>query len=88
MSEHAEVDLLSNGLTELDLGTDEVFIISSVPGPSSRMPFSAHTVRSEARQVTQARTHSGAKAVEGTQARTHGGAFLKGDTQAVACNPG
>nr|XP_029493991.1 uncharacterized protein LOC115111753 [Oncorhynchus nerka] len=43
MSQHAEVDLSSNGLTELDLGTDEVFIISSVPSPSSRMPFSAHT---------------------------------------------
>ncbi|CAB1319968.1 unnamed protein product [Coregonus sp. 'balchen'] len=43
MSQHAEVDLSSNGLTELDLGSDEVFIISSVPNPSSRLPFSAHT---------------------------------------------
>ncbi|XP_055743313.1 uncharacterized protein LOC129826517 [Salvelinus fontinalis] len=45
MSEHAGVDFSSNGLTELDLGTDEVFIISSVPSPSSRLLFSAHTQR-------------------------------------------
>ncbi|CDQ72583.1 unnamed protein product [Oncorhynchus mykiss] len=45
MSEHAEVDLSSNGLTELDLGTDEVFIISSAPSTSSRLLFSAHTQR-------------------------------------------
>ncbi|CAB1322132.1 unnamed protein product [Coregonus sp. 'balchen'] len=45
MSEHAEVDLSSSGLTELDLGTDEVFIISSAPSPSSRLLFSAHTQR-------------------------------------------
>ncbi|XP_046871712.1 uncharacterized protein si:dkey-112e17.1 isoform X2 [Hypomesus transpacificus] len=38
----AELELSSNGLTELDLGTDEVFIISSAPSPG-RPAFSLHT---------------------------------------------
>ncbi|KAI4820682.1 hypothetical protein KUCAC02_028653, partial [Chaenocephalus aceratus] len=33
-----------SGLTELDLGADEVFIVSSAPS-SSRLPFSPHTQR-------------------------------------------
>ncbi|XP_034548599.1 uncharacterized protein si:dkey-112e17.1 isoform X1 [Notolabrus celidotus] len=37
-----EVDLSCSGLTELDLGADEVFIVSSAPSPS-RLPFSPHT---------------------------------------------
>ncbi|KAJ8005798.1 hypothetical protein DPEC_G00121620 [Dallia pectoralis] len=45
LSQNAEVDLSSNGLTELDLGADEVFIISSVPSPSSRLLFPAHPQR-------------------------------------------
>ncbi|CAJ1068167.1 uncharacterized protein si:dkey-112e17.1 isoform X2 [Xyrichtys novacula] len=39
-----EVDLSCSGLTELDLGADEVFIVSSAPSPS-RLPFSPHTQR-------------------------------------------
>lgn len=44
ISQNAEVDLSCSGLTELDLGADEVFIVSSAPSPS-RLPFSPHTVR-------------------------------------------
>ncbi|XP_078106150.1 uncharacterized protein LOC144517837 isoform X2 [Sander vitreus] len=42
VSQSAEVDLSCSGLTELDLGADEVFIVSSAPS-SSRLPFSPHT---------------------------------------------
>lgn len=43
MSQSAEVDL-SSGLTELDLGADEVFITSPVPSTiTDRLPFSPHT---------------------------------------------
>ncbi|XP_029915680.1 uncharacterized protein LOC115365076 isoform X2 [Myripristis murdjan] len=42
LSQNAELELSSSGLTELDLGTDEVFIVSSAPSPS-RQPFSSHT---------------------------------------------
>ncbi|XP_044221006.1 uncharacterized protein si:dkey-112e17.1 isoform X2 [Thunnus albacares] len=42
ISQDAEVDLSSSGLTELDLGADEVFIVSSAPSPN-RLPFSPHT---------------------------------------------
>ncbi|XP_026176844.1 uncharacterized protein LOC113138532 [Mastacembelus armatus] len=42
ISHHAEVDLSCIGLTELDLGADEVFTLSSVPSPS-RQSFSPHT---------------------------------------------
>ncbi|KAG7241370.1 hypothetical protein INR49_025570 [Caranx melampygus] len=42
--ENAEVDLSCSGLTELDLGADEVFIVSSAPSPN-RLPFSPHTQR-------------------------------------------
>ncbi|XP_030274284.1 uncharacterized protein LOC115582447 isoform X2 [Sparus aurata] len=42
ISQNAEVDLSCSGLTELDLGADEVFIVSSAPSPS-RLPFSPHT---------------------------------------------
>ncbi|XP_010874860.2 uncharacterized protein si:dkey-112e17.1 [Esox lucius] len=45
LSQNAEVDLSSNGLTELDLGTDEVFIISSVSSPSSRLMYPDHVQR-------------------------------------------
>ncbi|KAA8592973.1 hypothetical protein FQN60_018428 [Etheostoma spectabile] len=44
VSQSAEVDLSCSGLTELDLGADEVFIVSSAPS-SSRLPFSPHTQR-------------------------------------------
>ncbi|KAG8011706.1 hypothetical protein GBF38_003996 [Nibea albiflora] len=44
ISQHSEVDLSCSGLTELDLGADEVFIVSSAPSPS-RLPFSPHTQR-------------------------------------------
>ncbi|XP_037338027.2 uncharacterized protein si:dkey-112e17.1 isoform X2 [Pungitius pungitius] len=42
ISQSAEVDLSCSGLTELDLGADEVFIVSSATSPS-RLPFSPHT---------------------------------------------
>lgn len=43
LSQCAEVDL-SSGLTELDLGADEVFITSSAPSAiTDRQPFSPHT---------------------------------------------
>ncbi|KAL0979225.1 hypothetical protein UPYG_G00182360 [Umbra pygmaea] len=45
VSQNAEVDLSSVGLMELDLGADEVFIVSPRSSPSSRLPFSAHTQR-------------------------------------------
>ncbi|XP_062274215.1 uncharacterized protein si:dkey-112e17.1 [Scomber scombrus] len=44
ISQDAEVDLSTSGLTELDLGADEVFIVSSAPSPI-RLPFSPHTQR-------------------------------------------
>lgn len=44
ISDQAEEELSCSGLTELDLGTDEVFIVSSGPSPS-RLPVSLHTVR-------------------------------------------
>ncbi|KAE8291699.1 hypothetical protein D5F01_LYC09056 [Larimichthys crocea] len=44
ISQSSEVDLSCSGLTELDLGADEVFIVSSAPSPS-RLPFSPHTQR-------------------------------------------
>lgn len=44
VSQDAEVDLSSSGLTELDLGADEVFLVSS-PSSPSRLPFCPHTVR-------------------------------------------
>lgn len=44
MSPDADVDLSSSGLTELDLGADEVFLVSS-PSSLSRLPFCPHTVR-------------------------------------------
>uniref|UniRef100_UPI0037E8CF09 uncharacterized protein n=1 Tax=Semicossyphus pulcher TaxID=241346 RepID=UPI0037E8CF09 len=43
ISLNEEVDLSCSGLTELDLGADEVFIVSSAPSPSR--PFSPHTQR-------------------------------------------
>lgn len=45
MSQSAEVDL-SSGLTELDLGADEVFIASPAPNAiTDRLPLSPHTQR-------------------------------------------
>lgn len=44
ISQDAAVDLSCSGLTELDLGADEVFIVSSPPSPSG-LPFSSHMVR-------------------------------------------
>ncbi|XP_037831125.1 uncharacterized protein si:dkey-112e17.1 isoform X2 [Kryptolebias marmoratus] len=41
VSQNAEVDLSCSGLTELDLGADEVFIVSSAASPS-RLPFARH----------------------------------------------
>ncbi|XP_041855193.1 uncharacterized protein si:dkey-112e17.1 [Melanotaenia boesemani] len=43
-TQNAEVDLSCSGLTELDLGADEVFIVSSAPSPSG-LTFSPHTQR-------------------------------------------
>ncbi|XP_031426248.1 uncharacterized protein si:dkey-112e17.1 [Clupea harengus] len=42
VSTNPELDISSGGLTELELGTDEVFVISSGPIPS-RLPFCLHT---------------------------------------------
>ncbi|XP_038558694.1 uncharacterized protein si:dkey-112e17.1 [Micropterus salmoides] len=44
ISQNAEVDLSCSGLTELDLGADEVFIVSPAASPS-RLVFSPHTQR-------------------------------------------
>ncbi|XP_069034489.1 uncharacterized protein [Embiotoca jacksoni] len=44
VSQNAEVDLSCSGLTELDLGADEVFVVSSAPSPSG-LPFPPHTQR-------------------------------------------
>lgn len=44
VSQNAEVDLSCSGLTELDLGADEVFIVSS-PASPTRLPFARHAVR-------------------------------------------
>ncbi|KAM6965408.1 uncharacterized protein FYW47_007754 [Aplochiton taeniatus] len=44
LSQNTELELSTNGLMELDLGADEVFIISSAPSPSG-LPFSPHTQR-------------------------------------------
>nr|XP_015827481.2 uncharacterized protein si:dkey-112e17.1 [Nothobranchius furzeri] len=41
ISQIAEMDLSCSGLTELDLGADEVFMASSVASPN-RLPFSRH----------------------------------------------
>lgn len=57
-SQNTEVDLSCSGLTELDLGADEVFMASSVLSPG-RLPVSPHTVRinlggngSQSKQIT------------------------------------
>ncbi|XP_030593166.1 uncharacterized protein LOC115785568 isoform X2 [Archocentrus centrarchus] len=42
LSQNADVDISCSGLTELDLGADEVFIVSSGPSPSD-LPPSPHT---------------------------------------------
>ncbi|XP_052411411.1 uncharacterized protein LOC127957081 [Carassius gibelio] len=44
MSEKAALEQFSSGLTELELGTDEVFVIASAP-ISAHLPFSPHTQR-------------------------------------------
>ncbi|KAL1273871.1 hypothetical protein QQF64_026685 [Cirrhinus molitorella] len=44
VSEKAALEQFSSGLTELELGTDEVFVIASAPN-SAQLPFSAHTQR-------------------------------------------
>ncbi|XP_016085299.1 uncharacterized protein [Sinocyclocheilus grahami] len=44
VSEKAALEQFSSGLTELELGTDEVFVISSAPN-SAQLPFSPHTQR-------------------------------------------
>ncbi|XP_021178012.2 uncharacterized protein si:dkey-112e17.1 isoform X2 [Fundulus heteroclitus] len=41
VSQNAEMDLSCSGLTELDLGADEVFIVSSAGSPG-RLPFYPH----------------------------------------------
>ncbi|XP_029018392.1 uncharacterized protein si:dkey-112e17.1 [Betta splendens] len=43
-SQNTDVDLSCGGLTELDLGADEVFMASSAPSPG-RLPVSPHTQR-------------------------------------------
>nr|XP_020446000.1 uncharacterized protein LOC109954785 isoform X2 [Monopterus albus] len=42
ISQSADLDLSCSGMTELDLGADEVFIVSSAPSPS-RLDLSPHT---------------------------------------------
>ncbi|XP_073697171.1 uncharacterized protein [Garra rufa] len=44
VSEKAALEQFSSGLTELELGTDEVFVIASAPN-SAQLPFSPHTQR-------------------------------------------
>ncbi|XP_051750124.1 uncharacterized protein si:dkey-112e17.1 [Ctenopharyngodon idella] len=44
VSEKGDLQLFSSGLTELELGTDEVFVIASTPS-SAQLPFSPHTQR-------------------------------------------
>ncbi|XP_026104448.1 uncharacterized protein LOC113076016 [Carassius auratus] len=44
MSEKAALEQFSSGLTELEVGTDEVFVIASAP-ISAHLPFSPHTQR-------------------------------------------
>ncbi|KAJ8415384.1 hypothetical protein AAFF_G00423640 [Aldrovandia affinis] len=44
ISQSSELELSPNGLTELDLGTDEVFVISSGPSPGG-LSFCPHTQR-------------------------------------------
>ncbi|KAG7490954.1 hypothetical protein JOB18_045662 [Solea senegalensis] len=44
ISQNAEMDLSCSGLTELDIGADDVFIATSAPS-SCRLPFSTHTER-------------------------------------------
>ncbi|KAF4112755.1 uncharacterized protein si:dkey-112e17.1 [Onychostoma macrolepis] len=44
VSEKAALEQFSGGLTELELGTDEVFVIASAPN-SAQLPFSPHTQR-------------------------------------------
>lgn len=43
-SEKTALEMFSSGLTELELGTDEVFVNISTPA-SAKLPFSAHTQR-------------------------------------------
>ncbi|XP_051958828.1 uncharacterized protein LOC127626804 isoform X2 [Xyrauchen texanus] len=44
VSEKAALEMFSSGLTEVELGTDEVFVIASTP-TSVNLPFSPHTQR-------------------------------------------
>ncbi|XP_056313447.1 uncharacterized protein LOC130228953 [Danio aesculapii] len=44
VSDKAALELFSSGLTELELGTDEVFVIASAP-TSAQLPFSPHIQR-------------------------------------------
>ncbi|XP_043095033.1 uncharacterized protein si:dkey-112e17.1 [Puntigrus tetrazona] len=44
VSEKAALEQFSGGLAELELGTDEVFVIASAPD-SAQLPFSPHTQR-------------------------------------------
>ncbi|KAG1958090.1 uncharacterized protein si:dkey-112e17.1 [Pimephales promelas] len=44
VSEKSDLQLFSSGLAELELGTDEVFVIASAP-TSAQLPFSPHTQR-------------------------------------------
>ena len=55
ISHNAEVDLSCSELTELDLGADDVFIVSSALSPS-RLPFSPHTVRPSCPDISQTLT--------------------------------
>ncbi|KAG5840443.1 hypothetical protein ANANG_G00188880 [Anguilla anguilla] len=45
ISQNSELELSPDGLTELDLGTDEVFVISSGPSTSTRLPSCPYTHR-------------------------------------------
>ncbi|KAJ8286001.1 hypothetical protein GJAV_G00033370 [Gymnothorax javanicus] len=45
ISQNSEPELSPHGLAELELGTDEVFVISSGPSASSRLPLSPYTHR-------------------------------------------
>lgn len=49
-SQNVEADLSCSGLTELDLGADEVFIASSAGSPN-RLPFYPQAVRTSLMQL-------------------------------------
>lgn len=51
ISQNAELELSSSGLTELDLGADEVFIVTPAASATG-LPVCPHTVRSSSMKTT------------------------------------